>query len=108
MYDVQVEANQLAIQVQLRLIIKRVAVVVFKPLLQRPRNDVAQRVEIEVQIERNLVIKPDAFVINSVAAHKAKTERDDLVVLSPDKKSGALRHLLANCAEILFRQCLKF
>src|SRR5205814_7893168 len=46
MRDVQIERHQLAIQMQLRLIIERVAVIIFQPLLQRPRDDVAQRVKV--------------------------------------------------------------
>src|SRR5437867_6392253 len=45
-HDVQIEGDQFAVQMQLRLIIERVAVVIFQPLLQRPRDDVAQRVKI--------------------------------------------------------------
>src|SRR5262249_32522820 len=35
-HDVQVERHQLAIQMKLRLIIERIAVVIFQPLLQCP------------------------------------------------------------------------
>src|SRR5205814_8702350 len=86
MRDVQIERHQLAIQMQLRLIIERVAVIIFQPLLQRPRDDVAQRVKVKVQIERDTIIEPDAFVIERIPADETETKRNDLAVLSPDKK----------------------
>src|SRR4029453_1076298 len=92
----------------LRLIIERVAVVIFQPLLQRPRDDVPQGVKIEVQIERDTVIEPDALVINRLTADEAETERYDFAVLSPDKKPCTVRHPLSNGSEIIFGQRLKF
>src|SRR5512132_1077304 len=44
--DVQIEGDQFAVQMQFRFIIERVAVVKFQPLLQRPRDDIAQRVKV--------------------------------------------------------------
>src|SRR6185369_598380 len=45
-HDVQVQGKQFAVQMQLRLIVERIAVVIFQPLLDRPRDDVAQRVKV--------------------------------------------------------------
>src|ERR1051325_6591520 len=43
---IKVEGNQFAVQMQLRLVVERIAVVVSQTLAQRPRNDVSQRVKI--------------------------------------------------------------
>ena len=106
--DVQVQRCQFAIQMQLWLIIERVAVVIFQPLLQRPRDDVAQCVKVQVQIKRYPVIEPDAFVVDCVATDETETECDDFAILSPDEEPRALRHSLTDSEEIIFRQRLEF
>ena len=63
---------------QLRLVVERVAVVVLQTLFQRPGNDVAQRVKIKMQVERDAVVQSNAFVINFVVADEAKAKGDDL------------------------------
>ena len=68
-HHVQVKRHELAPEVQLGPVIQRIAVIIFQSLLQRPRDDVAQRVEIKMQIERDTIIKPDAFIVNRVAAN---------------------------------------
>src|SRR5260370_27617654 len=108
MHDVQVERHELAAQVQLGSIIQRIAVIIFQSLLQRPRDDVAQRVEIKMQIEGDAVIKSDAFIVNRVVTRQAKTEGDNFALLSPDKKTRTFRHPLPNGAKIIFGQRLKF
>src|SRR5581483_6332588 len=107
MPDVEVQRRQLAIQMELRLVIERIAVVIFQSLLERPRNDVAQRVEIEVQIQSHAVVQPDAFIVNRVTAHQAKAEGDDFSLLPPDEEARPIRHALARGAEIVRRQSFK-
>src|SRR4030095_2488313 len=77
-HDVEIERHKLTIQMQLRLVVERVAVVVLQTLFQRPGNDVAQRVKIKMQVERDTVVQSNAFVINFVVADKAKAKGDDL------------------------------
>src|SRR4029450_4162493 len=107
-HHVEVERDQFAIEMQLRLIIKRVAVVILQSLLQRPSDDVAQRVEIEVQIEGDAVIEPHAFGVNRVVADEGKTEGDNFPRLPPDEEARPFWHLLAESAEIIFGKCLEF
>src|SRR4029450_18555 len=90
-HHVEVERDQFAIEMQLRLIIKRVAVVILQSLLQRPSDDVAQRVEIEVQIEGDAVIEPHAFGVNRVVTDQAKTECDNFAVLAPTEETRRTR-----------------
>src|SRR4029434_1969560 len=101
-HHVEVERDQFAIEMQLRLIIKRVAVIILQSLLQRPSDDVAQRVEIEVQIEGDAVIEPHAFVVNRVVTDQAQTECDNFAALAPDKETRPIRHLLRESAKIIF------
>src|ERR1700730_3546250 len=61
-----------------------------------------------MQIEGDIVIEAEAFVVNRVATNQAKTKGDDLVRLSPDEKAGALRHGLRDATEKFLRQGLKF
>ena len=103
MHDVQVERHELAAQVQLGSIIQWIAVIIFQSLLDRPRDDVAQRVEIEVQIERDAIIKPDAFIIDRIVTDQAKTERNNFSVLPPDKEARPFRHPLTDRTKIIFR-----
>jgi len=44
-HHVQVERHELATEVQFGSVIQWIAVVIFQSLLQRPRDDVAERVE---------------------------------------------------------------
>src|SRR5256886_17452407 len=92
MHHVQVQRHELAAEVQLGSVIQRVAVIIFQSLLQRPRNDVAQRVEIKVQIERYAVIEPDAFIINLFTADQTKAKRDNFAALPPDEEARPFRH----------------
>ena len=102
MHDVQVEGHELTAEVQLGSVIQWVAVVVFQSLLQRPRDNVAQRVEIQVQIERDAVIEPDAFIVDRVVTHQAKTECYDFATLPPDEEARSIRHPPSNRTKITF------
>src|ERR1700704_4459083 len=63
---VQIERHQLATEMQLRIVVQGIAAVIFQSLLERPGDDVAQSVKIEMQIERDGIIQADAFIINRV------------------------------------------
>ena len=108
MHDVQIERHKLAIQMQLGFVVERIAIVVIQPLLQRPGDDVAQRVKIKMQVECDAVVQPNAFVINFVVADESKTECDDLAQLPPNKEARPIRHPLSDSAKIVFRQGLEF
>src|SRR5437773_2631939 len=55
-----------------------------------------------MQIQRDAVVEPDAFVVDCITADQAEAERNDFVVLSPNKKSRALWHPLSDGAKIIF------
>ena len=93
--DVQIKGNQMTFQVQLGIVIQWSAAVIPQTLLKRPRNDVAQSVEVQVQIQRDRIIHAEVFVVNAIPMNKTEAERDDLSVLSPDEKSGSIRHFAA-------------
>src|ERR1700704_5181813 len=84
---VQIERHQLATKMELRVVVQGIAAVIFQSLLERPGNDVAQSIKVEMQIERDGIVQADALVINRSIMHQAKTERDDLALLAPDKKA---------------------
>src|SRR5207249_12044302 len=65
-------------------------------------------VKIEMQIERDTVIEPDALIINRVTTDQAKTERDDFTALSPDEETRTFRHPLRDAEEIVLCQRFKF
>src|ERR1700730_18671870 len=92
---------------QLRVIIQRAANVFSQPLFHCPGEHVAQRVEIEMQVERDVVIEAETLIVNLSTVHETTTERDDLALLSPDEKSHTVGHLLAQAAKIILRQMLK-
>jgi hypothetical protein len=107
-HDVQIERHKLAIQMQFRLIVQGVAVVILQTLFQRPGEDVAQRVKIKMQVERDAVVQSNAFVINFVVADESKAECHDPAQLAPDEKARSFRHPLSDCAKIILRQGLEF
>src|SRR5215813_3218311 len=100
-HHVQIERHELAIQMQLRFVVKRIAIVVLQTLSQRPGDDVAQRVEIKMQVERDAVVQSNAFVVNLVVADETKAECDDIAQLSPNKEARSIRHPLSYCAKII-------
>src|SRR5437870_660563 len=91
MPHIEVERHQFAIEMQLRLVVQRIAVVVIQTLFQRPGDDVAQCVKIKMEVERDAVVQSNAFVINFVLADEAKAECDDFAALSPDEEPHAFR-----------------
>src|SRR6266699_415976 len=61
-----------------------------------------------MQIERDVVIEPDALIVNRVATDQTKTECDDLAALSPDEEAHAVRHPLCDGAKVILCQRFKF
>src|SRR5215467_1949368 len=107
MFDVEIERRKLAVEMEFWLVVERVAVVVLQTFFKCPGDDVAQCVKIKVQIERDVVIQYNAFVVKSVPADQTKTECDDLARLPPDEKPRPVGHLLSDYAKIIFRQRLE-
>src|SRR5437016_12979509 len=104
---VKIERRELMTEMQFRIVIERTAHVGAQLLLDRPADHVAHRVKIQMEIERDLVIEPEAFVVNYVAANEAKTKCDELLLGSPDKKPRAFRHLLCNAEKKFLTQVFK-
>src|SRR4029077_17416707 len=93
--DVQIERYELAIQMQFGFVVERIAIVVLQTLFQRPGDDVAQRVKIKMQLERDAVVQSNEFVVNFVVADEAKAECDDFAQLAPNKEARPIRHPLS-------------
>src|SRR5450755_2518680 len=89
---------------QLRSVVERTAAITIEALFERPAKNVAQGVEIEMQIERDLVVEPEIIVVNCPVKNHAKAKRDDFSALSPNEKARPLRHTLAHAAKIFFGQ----
>src|SRR5207253_7430291 len=106
--NVKIERRELVAEMQFRIVVKRTAAVGAKALSDRPTDNVAHGVEIKMKIERDIVIEPEAFVVNRVAASETQTEGDDPVRFAPDEKARPLRHDLGDTAKKFFRQCFKF
>src|SRR6476619_7403220 len=105
--DVEVERIERATKMELGLIIQRAAPVTFEPLGERPAEDVAQGVKVEMKIERHAVIQAEVIVVDRALMHERDAERNRLSLLSPDKKTDAIRHSTAEFAEIFLRQPLE-
>src|SRR5207244_4255713 len=82
--NVKIERRKLMTEMQFRIVIERTADVVAQLLLNRPANHVAHCVKIQVKIERDRVIEPEAFIVNCVATDKTKTESHDFSFDSPN------------------------
>src|SRR5438876_5477682 len=107
MQHVKVERKQSAAEMQLRTVIQRAAPVALETLRERPADDVAQRVEIKMEVERHPVIEPEVVVIDGAVVHWRDAEGDGLSILPPDKKPGPFRHALTQAAQVLFGQALE-
>src|SRR6476661_6708504 len=74
---VEIEGLQLVPEMQFRIVIERTAGVTTQPLLNRPTDHIAHGVKIKMEIERDVIIEPQALIVNCVAANETKTEGDD-------------------------------
>src|SRR5579884_194101 len=105
--DVQVERHELRAQAALRLVRERGAAVPAVAVPDAPVDDVAQRVEVEPELERDRVVETEILVVDRVAVEHAEAERDDATALTPDEEPDLLRQLPADTAEELRRQLLE-
>src|SRR3954465_15585314 len=87
--DIGVRRMERAAEMELRLIIQRTAAVTFEALGERPAQDVAQGMKIEMKIERHAVIQAEIIVVDRALMHERHAERNRLSVLAPDKKLDA-------------------
>src|SRR5438270_1207444 len=100
MLHVKIERREIATKMQLRVVIERAAAIKGQAIIDGPAQNVAQRVKIKVEIERDRIVQTEIFVINRTIVHHANAEGDDAAVESPDKKTHALRHVLAELGKI--------
>lgn len=107
MHDVKIERQKITAEMQLRIVVERTAAITIEALFERPAKNVAQCVEIEMQIERDPVVEPEIIVVNCPVKNHAETKRDDFSALSPNEKARPLRHALAHAAKIFFGQSLE-
>ena len=69
----------------------------------RPGQDVAERVKVEMKIECRTVIEAETIIVEHAVVDDAETKGDEAAVLPPEEKANAIRHSLANRAEISTR-----
>ena len=92
---------------QLRLVIERAAHVPLHAVGDCPVDDVAQRVEVEIEIKRHRVVEAEVFVVDRVAVDHADAEGDRLSRLPPDEETRLVRHAFAEGVEEFFGQLLE-
>src|SRR6266480_3859737 len=100
MLHVKIERCEIATEMQLRIIIERAATIEGQAIVDGPAQDVAQRVKIKVEIERNRIVQAEIFVVDRTVVHHANAESDDATIESPDEKADAFRHELAQLGKI--------
>src|SRR6267378_6873797 len=92
MHDVKIQRREITAEMQLRIIIKRAATIGRQPLLDRPSENVADGIKIEMQVQRDPVIEPEIFIVDGAVVDQANAEGNNTPIDSPDKKTSALRH----------------
>src|SRR5438874_10572256 len=60
-----------------------------------------------MQVQRDLVIQSQAFVVNRAVVNQATAEGNDPAELAPEKKPRSLRHSFSKSAKKILCQCLK-
>src|SRR4051812_22224356 len=98
--DIKIQRVERATKRKLRLIIQGAAPVTLESLGERPAQDVAQRVKVEMKVERHAVIQTEVIVVDRALMHERDAEPKRLFLLSPDKKANASRHSAAEFAEV--------
>src|SRR5205085_4674945 len=104
---VKIERRELMTEMQFRIVIERTTDVVAQLLLDRPADHVAHCVKIQMEIERDRVIEPEALIVNCIATDQTETEGDNLAFDSPNKKSRPFRHLACDADKKFFAQVFK-
>src|SRR5437763_12758628 len=81
--DVKIERCQIATEMQLRIIVERAAAVEGQVAIDCPAQNVAQGVEIEMQVERDGIVVAEIFVENRPIVHQAHADRYEPAIESP-------------------------
>src|SRR5258706_1202830 len=84
---VEIERRELATEVQLRIVIEGAADIPLQPARHAPRQEVAQRMKVQVQVECDAVVEAEVLVVERVAVHHAEAEGDGLPCLAPDEEA---------------------
>ena len=106
--NIKIERNEIATEMELGIVVKRTAAIILQSMFERPFNDVAQSIKIEVKIVGNTIIETKIVIVNRAFVNHANAEGDDFCLLSPNEKPGPFRHSLTKAAKILFGQPLEF
>src|SRR5204863_7580175 len=101
MPHVKIGRDEIASKMQLRVVIERAATIDGQPILDGPPQNDTQRVKIKVEIERNGIVEAEIFVVDRTIVHTANAEGDDVAIESPDEKTRAFGHELAEFCKIL-------
>ena len=62
---------------------------------------------VQVQVERDRIIKAEILPMDRISLQQARTEGDDLPVLPPDKETVLVTEAGAKAAEIILGQFLE-
>src|SRR5205085_5568239 len=89
---VKIERIEIAAEVKFWMIIQRAAPITLQTLRERPADDVAEGVEIQMEVQRDAVVEAEVIVIDGSVVHQGDAKGNRLSVLSPEKKAGAVRH----------------
>src|SRR5438132_6427515 len=108
MLHVKIERCEIATKMQLRIVIERAATIKGQVIIDGPAQNVAQRVKIKVEIERDRIVQAEIFVVDRAIVHHANAEGDDAMIESPDEKADAFRHELAQLGKIFLGQLFEF
>src|SRR5437588_12443372 len=95
MLHVKIERRQIATEMQLRVVIEWATTVEGQTVLDGPAQNVAQGIKVKMEFERNRIVQPEIFVVDGAVMHHAYAEGDDAAIESPDEKTNAFRHELA-------------
>src|SRR6476619_6542776 len=106
--NVEIERCQIAAEMQLRIIIERAAAIEGQAVINRPAQNVAQGVKIEMQIERDGIVQAEIFVVDRAVVHHANAESNNASIESPDKKVDTFRHELTELCQIFLGQLFEF
>src|SRR5437660_11789878 len=100
MPHVKIERREITTKMQLRVVIERAATIEGQPILDRPPQNVPQRVKIKVEIERNGIVQAEIFVVDRTIVDHANAEADDAAIESADEKAHSFVHELPVCGVI--------
>ena len=100
MLHVKIKRREIATEMQLRIVIERAATIKGQSVVDGPAQNVAQCVKIKMKIDSDRIVESEIFVVDRTIVHHTNAEGDDAAIESPDEKTHAFRHVLAELGKI--------